>query len=212
MVAALTTSRPKLIFYLFGKKALLGETLFWRRVLARSLFVALVDFALKILFGWDTANIDNEEKPLLYSYIYSTSSVKSVVQWFQITNTGRFQVIVDLSYKCRCMTNKLILHLKMNIIRRIRLMFFQYILLIGYDVLWLYFVVEETTCPIQNGCFLNYLRPPLYRKTKLTNIWITCMLKTPIFRSTLKSPNSFNKSKCKCSSLVKLPRNWIRIK
>lgn len=51
MVAALTTSRPDLVFLLFGKKALLGEALFWRRVLNVTAFVMLIDYSMKFLFG-----------------------------------------------------------------------------------------------------------------------------------------------------------------
>jgi len=92
MVAALTTSRPDLIYRLFGKKALLYQTTFWRNTLAAQLFVLLIDTSLKFLFGWDTNQLDPKEKPVLYSHIYSYSSVKTLVHWFQITRSRRFQM------------------------------------------------------------------------------------------------------------------------
>lgn len=92
MVAALTTSRPDLVFLLFGKKTLLGEALFWRRVLSSKLFVFLIDNCMRFLFGWNCLEIDPIEKPLLYSHIYSFSSVKCLIHWFQITRTKRFQM------------------------------------------------------------------------------------------------------------------------
>jgi len=92
MVAALTTSRPDMVFLLFGKKALLGETLFWRRVLSSSLYVWLIDVCLSFLFGWKTSELNPKEKSSLYSHIYSYSSVKCLVHWFQITRTKRFQM------------------------------------------------------------------------------------------------------------------------
>jgi len=92
IVAALTTSRPDLVFLLLGKKALLSETLFWRRVLAPHSFVALIDFSLKYLFKWSTSELDPLEKELMYSHLYSYSSVKCLVHWFQITRTSRFQM------------------------------------------------------------------------------------------------------------------------
>lgn len=92
MVAALTTSRPDLIYRLFGRKALLHQTTFWRNTLATQLFVPLIDNSMKFLFGWDTSQIDPKEKPVLYSHIFSYSSVKTLVHWFQITSSRRFQM------------------------------------------------------------------------------------------------------------------------
>jgi len=92
MVAALTTSRPDLVFLLFGKKSLLPEALFWRRVLSTNLHVMLIDYCMKFLFGWTCLEIDSSEKPILYSHIYSYSSVKCLVHWFQITRMKRFQM------------------------------------------------------------------------------------------------------------------------
>eukprot|EP01114_Cavostelium_apophysatum_P021654 TRINITY_DN761_c0_g1_i1.p1 TRINITY_DN761_c0_g1~~TRINITY_DN761_c0_g1_i1.p1 ORF type:complete len:428 (+),score=105.59 TRINITY_DN761_c0_g1_i1:91-1374(+) len=92
MVAALTTSRPDLVFLLFGKKALLSEALFWRRVLPSNLFILMIDTCLKFLFGWCAEELDPLEKPILYSHIYSYSSVKTLVHWFQITRMKRFQM------------------------------------------------------------------------------------------------------------------------
>jgi len=92
MVAAISTSRPDLIFLMFGKKSLLSEALFWRRVLSTGGFILLIDTCLKLLFGWTCAEIDHAEKGLLYAHIYSFSSVKCLVHWFQITRTKRFQM------------------------------------------------------------------------------------------------------------------------
>lgn len=92
MVAALTTSRPDLVFLLFGKKSLLGEALFWRQILPTTLFVRLIDICMQFLFGWSMKEFEPSEKPLLYSHIYSYSSVKCLVHWFQITRTKRFQM------------------------------------------------------------------------------------------------------------------------
>jgi len=92
LIAALTTSKPKLVYLLFGKHMLLGEALFWRRRLAPARLVSVMDFCMKALFGWTTQNINPAEKSLLYTHLYSYSSVKCVVQWFQITRTQRFQM------------------------------------------------------------------------------------------------------------------------
>jgi lysosomal acid lipase/cholesteryl ester hydrolase len=95
LVAAVTVSRPNLIYKLFGKKELLGQTMFWRRVLTRPIYVWIVDVMMDFLFGWKTRNIDPADKPLVYSHLYTYSSVKNLIHWFQITHTRRFQMFDD---------------------------------------------------------------------------------------------------------------------
>jgi lysosomal acid lipase/cholesteryl ester hydrolase len=92
IVAALTTSKPQLLFLLFGKKMMLGSSLFWRKVLTYDLYAKLIDNMMHFLFGWKCDNIANNEKPLLYSHLYSYASVKCMVHWFQITRARRFQM------------------------------------------------------------------------------------------------------------------------
>jgi len=94
-VAALTTSRPELLFLLFGKKILLGQCLFYRQRMSVSLFVFIIDICCNFLFGWKMNNIDPAEKPILYSHLYSYGSVKNLVHWFQITRMKRFQMFDD---------------------------------------------------------------------------------------------------------------------
>jgi len=95
VVDSLARSRPDFIFLLFGKKQLLPSTLFWRNNLPRDTFVHVIDLALRFLFGWDTKCLSEAEKPLLYSHIYAHASVKTVVQWFQIIQTQKFQMFDD---------------------------------------------------------------------------------------------------------------------
>jgi lysosomal acid lipase/cholesteryl ester hydrolase len=95
VVDSLARARPDFIFLLFGKRQLLPSTLFWRNNLPRAKFVQLIDLSLKFLFGWDTTCLAENEKPLLYSHIYSHASVKTVVQWFQIIQTSKFQMFDD---------------------------------------------------------------------------------------------------------------------
>jgi len=94
-VAAISTSRPQLVYLLFGKKILLEGAMFWRKILRPSLYVRVIDFFLDFLFGWKTKNINQEEKEILYSHLYSYSSVKCLVHWFQITHSQRFQMYDD---------------------------------------------------------------------------------------------------------------------
>jgi len=95
LVDTLARARPDFIFLLFGKRSILPSTLFWRNNLPRHLFVKIIDTAIGFLFGWDMECIADSEKPLLYSHIYSHASVKTVVQWFQIIQTSKFQMFDD---------------------------------------------------------------------------------------------------------------------
>jgi len=95
LVAAISTSKPQLVYLLFGRQKLLGFAAFWRKVLHPALLVKGIDFSLKFLFGWEMKNIAEAEKAVLYSHLYSYSSVKTLVHWFQITHTRRFQMYDD---------------------------------------------------------------------------------------------------------------------
>lgn len=95
VVDNLARARPDFIFLLFGKRAILPSTLVWRKVLSRSIFVQTIDKAVMFLFGWTARCIDPTEKALLYSHIYSHSSVKTVVHWFQIIQSAKFQMFDD---------------------------------------------------------------------------------------------------------------------
>jgi len=92
LIDSIARTRPDFISLLFGRRAFLPLTLFWRKVLPRDKFVEVIDYSCKFLFGWNTACLDPTEKRTLYSHIYSFSSVKAVVHWFQIIQTGRFQM------------------------------------------------------------------------------------------------------------------------
>jgi len=95
VVDNLARARPDFIFLLFGRKSILPSTLFWRKVLSRSIFVHTIDKAVMFLFGWSARCIEPSEKALLYSHIYSFSSVKTVVHWFQIIQSTKFQMFDD---------------------------------------------------------------------------------------------------------------------
>jgi len=95
LVDSLARARPDFIFLLFGRRQLLPSTLFWRNFLPRATFVKAIDFALRFLFGWTTECLAESEKPLLYSHLYSHTSVKTIVQWFQLIQTGKFQMFDD---------------------------------------------------------------------------------------------------------------------
>ena len=54
-----------------------------------------------MLFGWSCENIRNEDKPTHYYHLYSYSSVKSVVHWFQFMQHSRFQMYDDRRWRAK---------------------------------------------------------------------------------------------------------------
>jgi lysosomal acid lipase/cholesteryl ester hydrolase len=95
LVDVLARTRPDVLFHMFGKKAFIPITLFWRKKLDRDFFVKTIDICTSFLFNWHSKMIDPVEKPLIYSHIYSYGSVKSVVHWFQIMRSRKFQMYDD---------------------------------------------------------------------------------------------------------------------
>jgi lysosomal acid lipase/cholesteryl ester hydrolase len=98
IVNAMINLQPEIVFRIFGRKAFLSTTLFWRRVLTKTLFTKLMDYSNKFLFGWTANNLLDSEKSALYNHIYSYTSVKAVAHWFQIQQAGRFQMYDDAQH------------------------------------------------------------------------------------------------------------------
>jgi hypothetical protein len=95
VVDSLMRASPNFIFLAFGRRAILGSTTMWQAILYPPIFVRLIDMSLKFLFAWTAVNITSEQKLAAYPHLYSFTSVKSVVHWFQIIRRGRFQMYDD---------------------------------------------------------------------------------------------------------------------
>jgi pimeloyl-ACP methyl ester carboxylesterase len=94
-VDSLMRASPNFMFLAFGRRAILASTTMWQALLYPPIFVRVIDMSLKFLFGWAAMNITAEQKMAAYSHLYSYTSVKSVVHWFQIIRRGRFQMYDD---------------------------------------------------------------------------------------------------------------------
>lgn len=57
----------------------------------------MIDISCNILFGWTAQNIDFQQKVVSYAHLYSYTSVKSLVHWFQIIRAQTFQMFDDES-------------------------------------------------------------------------------------------------------------------
>ncbi|CAI2178015.1 2131_t:CDS:2 [Funneliformis geosporum] len=96
VIDALMKSSPNVIYLFFGRKAVLSMALFWQKVLSPPIFTKIIDLALRFLFGWNCKNISETQKAIAYYHLYSYSSTKSLVHWFQIIGSRKFQMFNDL--------------------------------------------------------------------------------------------------------------------
>lgn len=95
IVDALVKASPQVLFLLFGRRSILSSATMWQSILYPPLFTKVIDVALSFLFNWKTLNISMSQKLAAYPHLYSFTSTKSVVHWFQIIRTQFFQMYDD---------------------------------------------------------------------------------------------------------------------
>ncbi|KAI8971228.1 Alpha/Beta hydrolase protein [Pilobolus umbonatus] len=96
LIDAFVKATPSVIYLMFGRKTPLKLALFWQRIISPPLFVKLIDASVNFLFGWRGQNMSLNQKIVSYQHLYSLTSVKSLVHWFQIIRTGQFQMYDEL--------------------------------------------------------------------------------------------------------------------
>ncbi|KAI1803762.1 alpha/beta-hydrolase [Daldinia bambusicola] len=95
IVDALIKASPQVLFLLFGRRSILSSATMWQSILYPPLFMKVIDMGLSFLFGWKTKNISVSQKLAAYPHLYSFTSTKSVVHWFQIIRNQSFQMYDD---------------------------------------------------------------------------------------------------------------------
>ena len=95
IVDSLVKASPDVLFLTFGRKSILSSATFWQSILYPPIFVRLIDMSLSFLFAWSGANIAPHQKLAAYPHLYSFTSTKSVVHWFQIIRNKSFQMYDD---------------------------------------------------------------------------------------------------------------------
>jgi lysosomal acid lipase/cholesteryl ester hydrolase len=95
IVDALVKASPQVLFLLFGRRSILSSATMWQSILYPPIFVRTIDMGLSFLFGWHARNISPSQKLAAYPHLYSFTSTKSVVHWFQIIRTKSFQMYDD---------------------------------------------------------------------------------------------------------------------
>jgi lysosomal acid lipase/cholesteryl ester hydrolase len=95
IVDALVKASPQVLFLLFGRRSILSSATMWQSILYPPIFVRCIDMGLYFLFGWHARNMATSQKLAAYPHLYSFTSTKSVVHWFQIIRTKSFQMYDD---------------------------------------------------------------------------------------------------------------------
>ncbi|KAG2236776.1 hypothetical protein INT48_006960 [Thamnidium elegans] len=96
LIDAFVKATPSVIYLMFGRKTPLKLALFWQRLISPPLFVKVIDASVRFLFGWTGDNMSADQKTVSYQHLYSLTSVKSLVHWFQIIRTGQFQMYDEM--------------------------------------------------------------------------------------------------------------------
>lgn len=95
IVDSLMKASPEFLFLLFGRRSILSSTTMWQTILYPPIYVRIIDTALSTLFNWKCRNITWTQKLAAYLHLYSFTSTKSVVHWFQIIRNKNFQFYDD---------------------------------------------------------------------------------------------------------------------
>uniref|UniRef100_A0A0B7K0A9 AB hydrolase-1 domain-containing protein n=1 Tax=Bionectria ochroleuca TaxID=29856 RepID=A0A0B7K0A9_BIOOC len=95
VVDSLVKASPQVLFLLFGRRSILSSATMWESLLYPPLFSRVIDMGLSFLFNWQTKNISASQKLAAYPHLYSFTSTKSVVHWFQIIRHRSFQMYDD---------------------------------------------------------------------------------------------------------------------
>jgi len=95
IVDALVKTSPDVLFLAFGRRSILSSATMWQAILYPPIFVRLIDMSLSFLFAWSGRNMSAHQKLAAYPHLYSFTSTKSVVHWFQIIRNKTFQMYDD---------------------------------------------------------------------------------------------------------------------
>lgn len=98
VVDSLMKASPNFLFLLFGRRSILSSTTMWQTILYPPIFMRIIDTSLSFLFNWNCRNISRSQKLAGYLHLFSFTSTKSVVHWFQIIRNKNFQFYDDEIY------------------------------------------------------------------------------------------------------------------
>ncbi|KAI9045338.1 sterol esterase [Aspergillus affinis] len=95
LVDSLMKASPNFLFLLFGRRSILSSTTMWQTIFYPPIYVRIIDTCVSMLFNWKCKNISRWQKLAGYLHLFSFTSTKSVVHWFQIIRHKNFQFYDD---------------------------------------------------------------------------------------------------------------------
>ncbi|KAI1827743.1 Alpha/Beta hydrolase protein [Xylaria intraflava] len=95
VVDALIKASPQVLFLLFGRRSILSSATTWQNIFYPPIFIKIIDKGNNFLFGWKSKNMSVSQKLAAYPHLYSFTSTKSIVHWFQIIRNKSFQMFDD---------------------------------------------------------------------------------------------------------------------
>ncbi|EEB06993.2 triglyceride lipase-cholesterol esterase [Schizosaccharomyces japonicus yFS275] len=95
IVQAIMNANSQFLFLLFSRKSLLASVTFWQAVLYPPVFAKIIDLSLNFLLDWSSKNINDEQKVVSLSHLYSFTSVKAFIHWTQIVRSKVIQMFDD---------------------------------------------------------------------------------------------------------------------
>ncbi|KAI8339549.1 Alpha/Beta hydrolase protein [Chlamydoabsidia padenii] len=96
LIDSFVKAAPSIIYLIFGRKMPLELAMMWQRMVSPTMYVRIIDACVGSLFGWTGNNMAPEQKLVSYQHLYSPTSVKTLVHWFQIIRTGQFQMFDEI--------------------------------------------------------------------------------------------------------------------
>lgn len=89
-VTSLVEADLSFINLLFGRRRMLPLAVDLQKSLSSTAWVNIIDASLLYLFAWKSENIDRKFKEAAFHHLYSFTSVRSTLHWFQLIASGRF--------------------------------------------------------------------------------------------------------------------------
>lgn len=83
------------MYLFFGRRSILSSATMWQSILYPPIFSAIINRSLSSLFDWSGDNISTTQRIAAYSHLYSATSTKAVVHWFQIMRGAEFTMYDD---------------------------------------------------------------------------------------------------------------------
>ncbi|KAG0338985.1 cholesterol esterase [Podila humilis] len=96
LITSVIKATPNVIYLLLGRKTPLTAALFWQNLMHPTTYASFIDMAVKFLFGWNCRSMSLVQKAVSYQHLYSFTSVRILVHWFQIIRTQVFQMYDDV--------------------------------------------------------------------------------------------------------------------